>query len=147
MSGSVNRGLDLTLYRNTATYNSPVWSLIGNVKDLALGQTMDEGDASARLNDVKMLEPTLESPTFGWAMNDDPTDADLAAIRLAYRNRDLIEFAFADGDIIQAGTHYRRFETKIFDVSEPQPLDGTNVVNVMSKPCYTTNEQGLYTTV
>jgi hypothetical protein len=147
MSGSVKRGLDLALYRNTATYAAPVWRYIGNVKDLALNKTMSEGDASARIQKVKMLEPCLEEASFGWAMNDDPSDPDLLAIQAAYDGRTLIEFAFADGDITAQGTQYLRYECKIFDISEPQPLDNVNVVNVMAKPCYTTNEQGKRVTV
>lgn len=143
----VKRGLDLTLYRNTGTHAAPVWNYIGNVKDLALNRTMGEGDASARLSDVKMLEPCLQEASFGWAMNHDPNDQDLTAIQAAFEEREMIEFAFADGDIAAAGTQYLRYECKIFDVSEPQPLDGVNVVNVMAKPCYSTNPQGVRTTV
>jgi hypothetical protein len=134
---SVQRGLDLQLYRNTGTYVGPVWNLVPNVRDLSLGRSKTQGDASSRQQSVKMSEPCLEDGQFGWDMVDESTDADLIAIESAYDGNDLMEFAFCDS----AGVGIR-YECKIFDVSEPQPLDGVNVINVKAMPCYTTNAQG-----
>lgn len=138
----VKRGLDLVLVRNTGTFVAPVWTVVGNVKDLALDRSMAEGDASSRQNDVEMKEPCLEAASFQWAMVDESTDADLIAIETAYAAREKIEFAFIDGAPDDPATEGIRYECKIFNVSEPQPLNDVNVVNVTAKPCYTTNQQG-----
>lgn len=139
----VKRGLDLALYRNTGTYGAPTWNLVPNVKDVALNRSMGEGDASSRLNSVKMMEPCLEDASIEFEMVDDPTDTDQIAILAAYANRTLIEFALVYLDTGEGV----RYECKIFNASEPQPLDGVNTIKFTAKPCYSTNEQGADVTV
>ena len=41
------RGLDLKLYRNSGTFGAPNWNEVDNVRDLTLGLTSEEGDASS----------------------------------------------------------------------------------------------------
>jgi len=134
----VKISLDLALYRNTGTFLAPVWNIVDNVKDVALNRTMGEGDASSRLNDVKMSEPVLQDASFEFAMVDDDTDTDLIAFRAAFDNRTIVEFA----SVYRATGAGFRYECKIFGLSEPQPLENVNVINVSAKPCYTTNPQG-----
>lgn len=141
------RGFDKYLYRNTGSYNSPVWNLIDNVRDLTLPLNKGKGDASRRTSNVKQYMPTMHDPEFTWEMVDDPADADLIALQDAWLADTLVEFAFADGPIATSGTQYRRYECVITEISESEPLDDVSMVSVKACPTYTSNAQGTRTTV
>lgn len=129
-------GLDMMLYRNSATYGSPTWVLIENVRDLTGPDSMGEADVSIRGNGLKLSEPTLEEVSFEWDMIHDPDDADFNAVKAAYEGKTLIEFAFADGPIATSGTKYLRIETKVFKFDRAEPLEGANVRSIVAKPCW-----------
>lgn len=132
-------GLDMTLYRNTGTYGSPVWDLIDNVRDLRIPRKMGEADVSTRRTKVKQFEPSQLELGVEWEMVKEEADLDYAAIQTAFNGRSMVELAFANGPIALAGTKFTRCEMKIFDFSEDQPLADADLVSVVAKPCRSIN--------
>lgn len=142
-------GLDQYLYRNTATYGSPTWVIVENVRDLTASDTYAEADVSRRntgASAYKQTEPTLREMSFEWDMVYDPSDADFTALLGFHQARTLVEFAFSDGVIATTGTKYFRIECKLFDFTMDEPLEDGKIVHVVAKPCYSSNAP-VYTTV
>jgi hypothetical protein len=129
-------GLDMYLYRNAGTFESPSWQLIENVRDLSGPDSFVEADVSTRGSGLKQTEPTLQDLSFDWEMVHDPDDTDFTALQTAYRAKTKVELAFADGPIATSGTKYMRVETKIVKWERGEPLEGSATRNVTAKPCY-----------
>ncbi|MBN8605070.1 MAG: hypothetical protein J0M26_28995, partial [Planctomycetes bacterium] len=96
-------GLDAKLYRNTGVFATPVWDLIGNVRDLTLSLEAGEADVSTRSNNGwRATVGTLKDASLEFEMVWDTADADFTAIRDAFLNNTNIEFAVMDGLITGA---------------------------------------------
>lgn len=138
------RGLDDYTYRNTGTYASPTWVLMNNIKDEELGLKRTRIDSSIRgFSSIGTEVPGLLKIEPKWTMIYDQSDANLVAIQTAAWSATIagnqIEFAFSDGAIAGSGIRYIRAFCAIFDISEPHPLDGIDVVNVEVGPTYNAN--------
>jgi hypothetical protein len=98
-------GLDAKLYRNTGVFATPVWDLVGNVRDLTLSLEAGEADVSTRSNNGwRATVGTLKDASLEFEMVWDTADADFTAIRDAFFNNTNIEFAVMDGLITGAGS-------------------------------------------
>lgn len=123
-------------YRNTGTYDTPVWAEMEMVKDLAWPLSMGESDVSARASKFRLSEPTLIGIelTFGYQYIN-AADVDFAALLTAALARSALELALADGPIATVGTAYLRAGFKIFGLDNQEPLDGTKIADLSMKPC------------
>lgn len=145
---SVQVGIDMYLYRNTATFGSPTWVIIENVRDLTAPDAFGEADVSRRMTGqtaLKQTEPTLREFEAEWDMVRDEGDADFLALRTAFAARTLTEFAFASGAIATTGTVYYRVETKLFEFSRNEALEDANSYHVKALPCFSSNASGITT--
>jgi hypothetical protein len=124
-------------YRNTGTYDTPVWDEVDQVKDLAWPLSFGESDVSARASKFRLSEPTLIGIelTFGYQYTD-AADAHFAAMLTAALGRTAIELALADGPIATVGTAYLRAGFKFFGFDNQEPLDGTKIADLSMKPCW-----------
>lgn len=133
-------GLNAKLYRNTASYGTPTWALIGNVQDLTANDSMDEADVSTRgSGGFAEAEPTLRTLELSFGMINKPGDADVAAFLAAYTARSSIDIAVMDGPIATAGSKGVRARYKIFQFPRAQELRGAQTFDVMLKPCADSN--------
>ena len=132
-------GLDMTLYRNTGSYASPVWVLVDNVDDLKRGCKLGEAELPVRKFKELMTEPCLIAREYAWKMIRDELDTNYTGLRTAKDGRTLTEFAFANGPIATTGTTYWRQECKLFSWDDEEPTQGGVVTNVSAKPCRSSN--------
>ena len=152
MSGSATPmiGMNMKLYRNTGSYGSPTWALVGNVVDLKMDPgTAEEVDIMVRASGgFRQYEQGPKAAAYEWDMLWKQVDTDLAAIITAWSGDSLIEFAFADGVIGTAGSvasggtagaTFFRHECKIFSVGRDETLGDKVPSHVVAKPCYSTN--------
>jgi len=133
-------GLDGKLYYNTASFGTPTWTEITNVKDLDLPMEKSEADVTTRNNGgFRAVRGALKSATLSFGMVYDPTDTIWEAIRDAFMNNTTVEFAVADGAIATVGTEYFRAETEIMKFGRSEQLEQAMMSDVEAKPTYTTN--------
>lgn len=114
-------GLEMKAYRNTATYATPTWVEMDNVKDLTRNLDKATADMSRRASGGwRASRATLKDGNVSFQMVYDTADADFAALHDAWLNNTKINFAFADGPIATAGTQYWRawMDVKTFSITE-----------------------------
>lgn len=136
-------GLDAKLYRNTGVFATPVWDLIGNVRDLTLSLEAGEADVSTRSNNGwRATVGTLKDASLEFEMVWDTADADFTAIRDAFLNNTTIEFAVMDGLITGAGSSGSqglRATFRIASFSRNEALEEAITVSVAAKPTFAAN--------
>jgi TP901-1 family phage major tail protein len=137
---SVRLGLDAKLYRNTATYATPTWDEITNVRDVTLNLEAGEADVSTRgTGGWRATVATLKDASIEFEMVWDSADADFAAIRDAFLNRTAIDMAVMDGDITATGSQGLRAECAVTNFSRNEPLEEAVTVSVTIKPTFSVN--------
>jgi len=142
---SAKLGMEAKLYRNTGSYESPVWAEVENVKDLALNLEAGEADVTTRANDGwRATIATLKDASVEFGMVWDTEDADFSAIQDAYFDGTSIEFAVMDGDIAVAGSEGLRATMAVTGFSRDEPLEEAITVTVTIKPTYADNPPEWY---
>lgn len=142
---SAKLGMEAKLYRNTGSYESPVWAEIENVKDLALNLEAGEADVTTRANDGwRATIATLKDASVEFGMVWDTEDADFSAIQDAYFDGTSIEFAVMDGDIETEGSEGLRATMAVTGFSRDEPLEEAITVTVTIKPTYADNPPEWY---
>jgi len=130
-------GLDMKLYYNSATFASPTWVLLANVRDLTGPDSFSEADVSKRGSGRKQTEPALRDISIEWEMVYDDLDVTgFVEMQTRYYNRTLTELALADAAIATSGTHYLRVECKLLKFERNEALEGANLYGVTAKPCW-----------
>jgi hypothetical protein len=136
-------GLDAKLYRNSGTYATPGWDVIGNVRDLTLNLETGEADVSTRGNNGwRATVGTLKDASLEFEMVWDTADADFTSIRDAFLNNTTIEFAIMDGLISgvgSSGSQGLRALFRIASFSRNEALEEAITVSVTAKPTYSIN--------
>ena len=133
-------GMNAKLYRNTATYGTPTWDLVGNVRDLTLALTKDVVDVTTRGNNGWKAEVgTLKDGSVDFSMVWDTEDTDFTAMQTAFLAGTLIDFAVMDGDITTPGSQGLRAEFDIMTFSRNENLTEALMVDVSMKPGYSAN--------
>jgi len=139
-------GLNAKLYRNTGTYGSPTWDLVGNVKDLTLNLESAEADVTTRANNGwRATVPTLNDASIEFEMVWDTGDADFTAIKDAYINKTTIEFLVLDGLVATTGSQGLRATCSIASFTRNEELEEALSVSVSAKPTYAANAPSWHT--
>lgn len=139
-------GLACKLYRNTGTYASPVWDLIGNVRDLTLTLEKGEADSTSRANNGwRTTEGTLKDGSVEFQMVWDGADTDFTGIQQAFLNNTTIEFLILDGASDVAGSQGLRATMQVMSFTRNEALEDTVLVDVTLKPARATNAPAWYT--
>lgn len=137
---SVRRGLDAKLYRNTGTYETPVWAEISNAKDLTLNLEKGEADVTTRANDGwRATVGTLKDGSIEFEMVWDTEDAGFSALQSAYFDDTSVELAVMDGDIEEAGSQGLRASFVVTNFTRNEPLEEAMTVSVTLKIAYSDN--------
>lgn len=134
---SAKAGMQAKLYRNTATFETPTWALVPNVKDLTLNLEKGQADVTTRANNGwKASVGTLKDAGIEFEMVWDTEDEGFAAIRDAYLNDTPLELAVMDGDITTAGSEGLRAAFVVTNFSRKEPLEEGISVSVTLKVAY-----------
>ena len=138
---SVKLGMDAKLYFCAAGIGgSPVWTLLGNVKNVTLSLQKGEADVTTRANNGwKATAATLKEGSIEFEMVWDPSDAGFTAIKDAYFNNTIIGMAVIDGVITTTGSQGLWADCMITDFSREEPLEDAISVKVTAKPTYSAN--------
>ncbi len=130
-------GFERKLYRNSGTDAAPTWVEIPEVKDVKQSLKTGEADVTTRANaGWKALAPTLSEAEFTFQMISDPTNDNFAAVKTAFFAKAPIQFAFADGEITEAGTEYLKVTCGIFGFDITEENESAVTVDVSIKPTY-----------
>lgn len=139
-------GMEAKLYRNTGTYESPVWVEVDNCKDLSLSLTKGEADVTTRANDGwRAFKKTLKEATVEFDMLWDSEDTNFAAFRTAWMEDSAIEVLVLDGDVETPGSEGLRATVEVGDFSVDQKLEEGIGVKVQLKPTVADNAPEWYT--
>lgn len=124
-------GFECTLYYKDGSN----WKEIKNAKDVSIPDSVEAIEVSARFSRAKkyiagMTDGSIE---FGYQYIKG-TDAVFTALQTHYLNRDPIEVAAADGDIVTNGTIYSRDWYVITKFERTEELGGSRVYSVTLQP-------------
>ncbi len=140
-------------YLNTATHASPTWSEAKFVKDVALPDSAESIDVSARFSGGKKYEPgqAEQNVTFSYQYIKGSVDSVLSALRTAFHGRTALQMAFADGPIATNGTTYFKDWFKVHKMDSAEDLGGSKMYDIELRPCIHFESSSLiertYTTV
>src|SRR5258708_2274482 len=119
----IKLGKNATLNRNTGSFGSPVWVVIGNVRDLKAPASKKEAESSIRgAGGFVLSQGTLIQLGVEFNMNHDPADADWLALQASFLNLTVIELLVHDRPTGGGQGWRASFEVQKFD--EGQPLEG-----------------------
>jgi hypothetical protein len=128
-------GNEAIAYRNTGTYEAPVWVEIENIRDLAMPFEKGSTDASTRGAKWRQYLMTLRDAGIDWNMLYDTEDEDFSVVQDAFFADDTqIELAIMDGDITISGTEGLRVTVDIATWTKNEPLEDAQNVDVNAKP-------------
>lgn len=128
-------GLLAAIYRNTGTENSPVWTLVSGISDLAVNPTMDEADSTARGDGVATSEPTLLKIEVTGKLREDEDNAAFTAFETAYYTRASLDLLVLSGKKGTVGSRGFRTSWKLFNWSQDQSLPNVLFNDFTLKPC------------
>jgi len=141
-------GMNAKLYYNTATYGTPTWTLITNVRDLTLNLDSESADVTTRANSGWKTEVvTLRSASITFQAIYDKSDTASQALFDAYLAGTIKDFAVADAAIATSGTEYFRAECYVKAATITQPLTDAIKHDFTLTPTSTSNGNPGWTTV
>lgn len=127
-------------YRNTGTYATPTWDLIGNVKDLTLSLEKDETDVTTRASGGwKEFVDGMKDATIEFGMLWDTGDADFTAIKDAFTGNTSIEVLVLDGLVATAGSQGLRVTCMVKSFTRNENLGEALMVDVSLRPVKNSN--------
>jgi hypothetical protein len=138
-------GLNAKLYRNTGTYGTPDWELIGNVRDLRLNLEKGEADVTTRGGNGWEQVVALKSATIEWGMLWDTADTNFTAIRTSFLSDTTIEFLVLDGAVETTGSQGLRAICMVNRFTRNENLREALTVDVAAKPTYDANAPSWFT--
>ena len=144
---SIKLGLDAKLFRNSASYATPTWNEITNVRDVTLNLEAGEADVTTRGNNGwRATVATLKDGSIEFEMVWDSADDDFIAVRDAFLNKAALEMAVMDGAMTTPGSQGLRASFMITSFSRNEPLEEAITVSVTAKPTYSANPPSWLTT-
>ena len=139
-------GLNGKAYRNTATWGSPSWTLVSNIRDVTQNLETGEADVTDRSGGGwRQTAATLKDGTVEFEMLWDTSDANFTAIQAAWENSTTIEMVFLDGVITDAGNEGLRADFSVTNFSRSEALEEAMTISVTLKPSNTANTPTWYT--
>lgn len=118
--------------------------LLTNVRDVSLSLSHGEADSTTRANaGWRATEPTLKEAEVTSQIVFDPDDTNYTDLRTAWLNKSLVALALLDGPLT-TGDGWR-FDTKIFNFSQNEPLEDVVLVDVTFKVARSVSAPSLIT--
>ena len=138
---AIRLGMDCKLYFNDGgDWAAPIWSEIGNAKDVTLNLETGEADVTTRGNaGWRATMATLKEGSIEFEMVWDTADDSFAAFQQAYFNNTSIEVAAMDGDVATSGSSGLHAEFSVTNFSRNEPLEEAVTASVTIKPTYSAN--------
>jgi len=128
-------GADCKCYRNTGTYDTPVWTELKLIKDLTQTLEIGTADVSNRgSGGWRIVIGTLKDGKVQFGMIWEKSDTDFLAIQAAWNSKSLVDLAVMDGDITTEGTTGLRAEMSVLTFTRAEPLDGPVMADVNCQP-------------
>jgi len=131
------RGYEAKMYRNTGTYDTPVWEEVTNIRDLTLGNEKGETDVTTRQNSgYEAVVGTLKRANVEFSMVWNTGDDDFTAIKDSYFNGTGIDVMVLDGSKDVSGTQGLRATMEVMTFNRNENLTDALTVDVTMKPTY-----------
>lgn len=133
----VRLGMEARLYRNAASYGTPTWTEVANVKDVTLNLEKGEADVTTRANGGwRAKVGTLKEASIEFQMVWDTDDAGFAAVQAAFFGNTPIEFAVMSGPMTDPDSEGLRATCEVFSFTRNEALEEAIMVDVSIKPTY-----------
>lgn len=131
-------GLEAKLYiDDQASYASPTWAEVSNVKDLTLTLEKNLADVSTRgSGGWRANRAVLKDATIGFKMIWDTSDVNFQIIRDAFLDNEFVNVAAMDGDIETPGSEGLRAMCEVSKFTRNEPLEEALDVDVELKPAF-----------
>lgn len=142
---AVLKGLDCYVYRNTATYASPTWSIVNPVIEVTIDSSIGTIDASNRNSTYRLMLAGLLEWSATIKFNKDKDDADFVALETAHNGRTNVDLLILDG--VRTSTASTGFRVQGFFSSwnESQPLEGAIEIDATIVPAAIANPIATFT--
>lgn len=136
---AVLKGIDCKVYRNSATYGSPTWSLVNPVIEVTVNLENSAFDASNRDSNYRLQLPALTDISVDIRMHKDKADADFEALEDAAQGRTTIDLLILDGVNTLDASDGWRIQGFFTSWNESQPLEDAVTVDATFVPAATAN--------
>jgi hypothetical protein len=142
---AVLKGLDCFVYRNTATYASPTWSIVNPVIEVTIDSSVGTIDASNRNSTYRLMLAGLLEWSATIKFNKDKDDTDFVALETAANGRTNVDLLILDG--VRTSTASTGFRVQGFFSSwnESQPLEGAIEIDATIVPAAVSNPIATFT--
>lgn len=143
MSGEYVLGFESKLYRNTATYESPTWVEVDNIRDNSLTLEAGEADLTTRANGGwEAVVAALRKGAVEFEMVWDKGDANFQAFRTAFfaRGGGAIDVMILDGDRETADVEGLRATMCVLKFTRNEELAEGVKASVSMKPTYSAHK-------
>jgi len=131
---------DCVLYYNTASYASPTWAEICNVKDLTLSMEHGETDVTTRCGTgYREFVAGLTDVSIEFAMLYDPSNTPWEALRAHFFAKTIEEFLVLDGLDSVAGSKGLRLHAFVKSFSRNETLGEAVMTDVVIRPAPNAN--------
>ena len=136
----VRLGMEARLYRNTASYATPTWVEVANVKDVTLNLEKGEADVTTRANGGwRATVGTLKDASVEFQMVWDTDDEGFTAVQESFFGNTPIEFAVMSGPMDDPQSEGLRATFDVFSFTRNEALEEAIMVDVSIKPTYAAN--------
>lgn len=122
------------LYRNSATWASPTFVEVANIRDITIDDARAEADLSARGDDIGVYLAGKRTVGVQIEMVYDDTDTGYDALRDAYVANTAIELWIADGSSATAGTTGPRGWWIVASLGRAIPFEDGMMATVTLRP-------------
>jgi hypothetical protein len=132
-------GINAKAYRNTGSYNAPVWSELTLISDLSVNPAWDEASADARESRIKQVRKTMMGLEVTGRMKKKPLDTNYEAFMNALNSDDVLDLLILDGPRETEGSRGYRFDAQVFGGTEDQAMGNVLYQDFAIKPSLETN--------
>jgi hypothetical protein len=133
-------GIGSALYRNTATYGTPTWTVQSLIQSVTLNSPWDFVDANSRASAAKLYGKSLVDIGVQVTYRSDDLDTSYLVWLAAHWSRTtVLDLLILNGLIATEGVQGVRGEFLVSMSGEPQDIGGSIITTFDLKPTYTTN--------
>lgn len=126
---------DAKVYYNTASYATPTWAEVTNVKDVTLNLEKDETEVTTRASGgYKEFVDGLIDASIDFNMLWDTADTAFTAFQTAFFAKTAVEFLVLDGDEGTTGSQGLRVTCMIKNFTRNETLGEALTVDVTIRP-------------
>lgn len=128
-------------YRNTGSYGSPTWTLIDNVGDIEITDSMTKSPLSLRMaGGLKFNLPGEREINIAFKMLYNPADTNMTALRTAYLARTTVDIVLLDQAVATAGSSGQRAVCALYKAHRTEaPIGDAMMFDVEMGPTYSTD--------